>query len=324
MHRAGLAAVTLWALASVVQGPVPSGNQESRAGNSDRGGYGGRGGDDRGGYGGRGGDNREEYGGRGGYGGDRRGGYGDRDGRYGDRGYGGGRGRYDDDAGPGNWRDMERPELPPREDRPRVDRPPREDRPRREERPHPTQHEPPTEEMLSKIPTRKPFTAFVAVDPRVAFDVTLDDIGYHFQDDEHGSILVERVRVVNFPDSNKVKMIFVDFENQESLKNALYLDKPFRDKALRVEVAESRGGAREERPQRSWEDRPRRDDRDRGGMRGKQYDVDTAEAEWMAQRVQEKVVIDDAPGTSNSSAKVTVAHTSVHCQWLCLGVSVCV
>ena len=178
--------------------------------------------------------------------------------------------------------------------------------------------------MLSKIPMRKPFTAFVAVDPRVAFDVTLDDIGYHFQDDEHGMILVERVRVVNFPDSNKVKMIFVDFENQESLKNALYLDKPFRDKALRVEVAESRGGAREERPQRSWEDRPRRDDRDRGGIRGKQYDVDTAEAEWMAQRVQEKVVIDDAPGTSNSSAKVTVAHTSVHCQWLCLGVSVCV
>lgn len=225
-----------------------------------------------------------------------RGGYGDRDGDRGAYGGGrGGRGRYDDDQGPGNWRDMERPELPPREDRRREDRPPRQERPRREERPHPTEFEPPTDEMLAKIPARKPFTAFVSLDPRVAYDVIEDDIGYHFHDDENQTILVESVRVVCHQGTNRVKMIFVDFENKESLKNALHLDKPFRDKVVRVEVAESRAPARDGPPRREGP-RERRDDRDRdrGGLRGTQFDVDAKEAEWMAQRVQEKVVIDDA------------------------------
>ena len=240
---------------------------------------------------------------RGGRGG--RGGYGDRDGDRG--GYGGargGRGRYEDE-GPGNWRDMERPELPPREDRRRDDRPPRQERPRREERPHPTEFEPPTEEMLAKIPDRKPFTAFVSLDPRVAYDVIEDDIGYHFHDDENKTILVENVRVVCHQGTTRIKMIFVDFENQESLKNALYLDRRFRDKVVRVEVAESRAPARDGPPRRDGP-RERRDERDRGGVRGTQFDVDAKEAEWMAQRVQEKVVIDDAAAPSPKVYRVLV------------------
>jgi hypothetical protein len=294
------------------------GGHRGSRGDRDRGGYGGERGDrggyggDRGGYGG----DRGGYGDdRGGYGGDR-GGYRDREdrgyggdrGAYGDRGGRGGRGRYDSDQGPGNWRDMERPGLPPREDRRRDDRPPREDRPRREERPHPTEHEPPTEEMLAKIPSKKPFTAFVSVDPRVAFDIIEDDIGYHYQDDENGTILVESVRVVYQPNSRRVKMIFVDFENQESLKNALYLDKPFRDTVIRIDVAESRGGAaRDDRPPRR-EERPRRMmDRDRPGVKGTAFDVDADQADWMAQRVQEKVVIDDEPGKPAPSPKLASA-----------------
>jgi len=233
---------------------------------------------------------------RGGRGG--RGGYGDRD--------GGGRGgpsRYDKDEGPGSWRDLERPELPPREDRRRDDRPPRQDRPG--PRLHPTEFEPPTEEMLAKIPDKKPFTAFVSLDPRVAFDVVEDDIGYHFHDDENQTILVERVRVVCHQGTNKVKMIFVDFENQESLRNALHLDKPFRDKVVRIDVAESRAPARDGPPRREG---PRRDDRDRGGLRGTQFDVDSKEAEWMAQRVQEKVSLEDGPGAP--SPKVGRVHAA--------------
>ena len=91
--------------------------------------------------------------------------------------------------------------------------------------------------VQAKIPSRKPFTAFVSLDPSVAFDVKNDDIGYHFHDDENQTILVESVRVVCHPDSSRVKMIFVDFENQESLRNALYLNKPFRDKAIRIDVS---------------------------------------------------------------------------------------
>ena len=189
------------------------------------------------------------------------------------------------------WRDGERAELPPREDRRRDDRPPREDRPRREDRPHPIEHEDPTEETLAKIPDRGPFTAFVQLDPRVSNDVREDDIGYHFQDDENKTILVKAIRIKCHP-SGSVRTIHVDFENQDSLRNALYLKKPFRDKAIRIDVAVStpaRDGPRRDGPRR--DDR----DRDRGGLRGTQYDIDAKEAEWMAQRVQEKVVIDDAP-----------------------------
>ena len=57
-------------------------------------------------------------------------------------------------------------------------------------------------------------------------------------DDENQTILVENVRVVCHQGTNRVKMIFVDFENKESLKNALHLDKPFRDKVVRVDAAE--------------------------------------------------------------------------------------
>lgn len=178
-----------------------------------------------------------------------------------------------------------------RNDRP--ERPQREDRPRREERPHPTEHEDPTEETLAKIPSKKPFTAFVCLEPSVAFDVSNDDIGDHFHDDENGTIKVESVRVVNHQDSNRVKMLFVEFEDAESLKNALHLATPFRDKPIRIDVAEPRAERQPAREGVFRRDGPRRDDRDRGGVRATQFDVDQKEAEWMAQRVQEKVAIDD-------------------------------
>ena len=201
---------------------------------------------------------------------------GDRDGDRGDRG--GGHGGYGD--------------------RPRGDRPPREDRPRREERPHPTQHEEPTEETLAKIPSSAPFSAFVSLEPSVAFDVSNDDIGDHFHDDENGTILVERIRIINHQDTNRVRMLFVDFKNAESLRNALHLDKPFRDKPIRIDVAEARAQPARDAPPRA-RDGNRRDDRDRGGVRATQFDVDQKEAEWMAQRVQDKVAIeDDAPPSS--------------------------
>ena len=88
--------------------------------------------------------------------------------------------------------------------------------------------------VQAKIPSRKPFTAFVSLDPSVAFDVKNDDIGYHFHDDENQTILVESVRVVCHPDSARVKMIFVDFENQESLRNALYACSIFNLNTLRA------------------------------------------------------------------------------------------
>jgi len=128
--------------------------------------------------------------------------------------------------------------------------------------------------------------------------VVEDDIGYHFQDDENKTILVKAIRIKYHP-SGSVRTIHVDFENQDSLRNALYLKKPFRDKAIRIDVAVStpaRDGPRRDGPRR--DDR----DRDRGGLRGTQYDIDAKEAEWMAQRVQEKVVIDDAPVAASPKA----------------------
>eukprot|EP00960_Hanusia_phi_P077231 768667-Hanusia_phi.AAC.13 len=103
-------------------------------------------------------------------------------------------------------------------------------------------------------------------------------------------------------DSGKVKMIFVDFEDAESLKNAMLLEKPFRDHPIRCEVAESRAPARPERPPPR---RDRKDDRERArpGIKATEFDVDENDADWMAKRFQSSVRTESADDAKSTDSK---------------------
>ena len=43
---------------------------------------------------------------------------------------------------------------------------------------------------------------------------------------------MERVRIVRHQDTGNVKMMFVDFDDEESLRNCICMDKPFRDRPV--------------------------------------------------------------------------------------------
>ncbi|EKX36454.1 hypothetical protein GUITHDRAFT_165733 [Guillardia theta CCMP2712] len=211
----------------------------------------------------------------------------------------GGRGRFDDNRHDG----MDGGRYPDRggsyrrdyDDFPRDSYP--RDRDRRRDGPPSHSWEPPTEEMLSRIPEKGPFTAFIGIDPRVAFDITEGEIGRHYHDGD--AIKVESVRVMLHKDSGKVKMIFVDFEDAESLRNAMLLEKPFRDRPIRCEVAESRAPSRPERPP----PRERKVERDRArpGLKATEFDLDENDADWMTKRFQASVNTQGSDSDAKSS-----------------------
>ena len=147
-------------------------------------------------------------------------------------------------------------------------------------------------QMLARIPEAGPWTAFVGLHPGVAHDVKESELHDIFHDAEKRR--VERVRIVLHRDTGAVKIVFVDFEDAESLRNALHLEASFRDRPVKVEVAESRepkraGGG--DRPKAGFHGQGRRD---HGGMQATAYDVDTEDADWMARRVQEKLDLEEA------------------------------
>jgi hypothetical protein len=158
----------------------------------------------------------------------------------------------------------------------------------------------------------------VSLHPSVAgADVTDKDICEHFHDGE--GIHVDNARVVYHKDVEKVKMIFVDFKDAGSLRNALCMEKDFRDRPVKVAVAESRGepkrGDRQNNPlgglsaterRQRERDTTKRSDRPERGLRPTAFDKDEEEAEWMAKRVQEAVKVDSDGNDPESPASIRV------------------
>jgi hypothetical protein len=147
--------------------------------------------------------------------------------------------------------------------------------------------------------------------------VTEADICEHFHDGD--GIHVDNARVVYHKDVNKVKMIFVDFKDATSLRNALCMEKDFRDRPVKVAVAESRepkrpermnplgGLSASERRQREREREPKRGERPERGLRPTAFDKDEEEPEWMAKRVQEAVNLEsdaNEPASPGKDVKV--------------------
>ena len=67
----------------------------------------------------------------------------------------------------------------------------------------------------------------MTVHPAVAVqEITEADICEHYHDGE--GIKVEGARVVYMKEQQRIKMIFVDFTDADSLRNAMCMDMPFR------------------------------------------------------------------------------------------------
>jgi hypothetical protein len=78
------------------------------------------------------------------------------------------------------------------------------------------------------------------------------------------------------------------------------MDKPFRERPVRVDVAESRAPpAREQRRPAFGERR----DRDRGGIRATAFEVDDEPADWMKGRAMEKLSLEDGGGSDGARVK---------------------
>jgi hypothetical protein len=143
-------------------------------------------------------------------------------------------------------------------------------------------------QMLARVPEAAPWTAFVILHPSVSHDVQESDLHDLFHDEEKRR--VEKVRIVHNRDTGVVRL-YVDFENADSLRSALHLETSFRDRPVKVEVANTRENKRPDRPKPGSHGPGRREQH--SGIKPTAYDVDTEDADWMARRVQEKLDLEE-------------------------------
>ncbi|RUS31719.1 hypothetical protein BC938DRAFT_477220 [Jimgerdemannia flammicorona] len=104
---------------------------------------------------------------------------------------------------------------------------------------------PPRERPVLELPTVPPFTAHVA---NLPFDTTDDDLGGFFD-----GLKISKIRIVKDHDEKPKGFGYVEFEDQESLKNALTLSgEQFNSRQIRINIAEP---PREREPRSPGEDR---------------------------------------------------------------------